>query len=175
MSAALDSQSVLRLPQRIDRYEVIGHLADGGMAEILLGRVPGESGFARAVVIKRVLKHLARTKEFEGMFLDEARIVSGIHHPNVVQVFDLGRDGDELFMVMEYLVGESAAGLMRRLAVLGESLEPVIGAHVVAEVCAGLHAAHELTDGNGNPQSLVHRDVSPQNVFIGYDGSVKLI
>jgi serine/threonine-protein kinase len=145
------------------------------MAEILLARLPGEHGFARAVVIKRVLSHLARVSEFETMFLDEARIMSGIHHPNVVQVFDLGREADELFLVMEYLEGESAAGLMRRLALIGESLDPYQAAHIVAEVCAGLHAAHELRDAGGNPQNLVHRDVNPQNVFVGYDGSVKLL
>ena len=93
---------------------MVAHLADGGMAEVVLGRLTGPSGFERAVVIKRILPHLARSRTFVDMFLDEARIVSRIRHRNVVQVHELGTDGDDHFLVMEYLEGESAGALSRR-------------------------------------------------------------
>jgi eukaryotic-like serine/threonine-protein kinase len=159
----------------IGRYEVLGLLATGGMAEILLGRLSGPSGFQRPVVIKRILPHLLRLPEFRTMFLDEARIVALIHHENVVQVSDLGSDNDSLYLVMEYLQGESVGGLLRRLTSRQQRMPAWLAAHVVAEACAGLHSAHELTDASGNSLGLVHRDVSPQNVFVTYDGGVKLL
>ena len=167
-----DTQSV---PCSIERYEVLGCLALGGMAEILLGRLRGPRGFARVVVIKRVLKHLCSSPAFVDMFLDEARIVAQIRHPNVVQVHELGQDGQDLFLVMEYLEGESVGGIARRMTALNRCVSPDAAAAIIADACAGLHAAHELTDDGGEPQHLVHRDVSPQNIFVTYDGAVKLI
>ena len=166
----------LAVARSVGRYEILGELATGGMAEILLGRLSGPSGFERVVVIKRILPHLAREPAFVAMFLDEARTVARIHHPNVVQVHELGGDGAgrDLYLVMEYLEGESAAGLLRRLRVAGEMLDPWLAAHVIAESCRGLHAAHELTDGEA-PLDVVHRDVSPQNIFITYAGGVKVL
>ena len=163
------------LPTRLGRYDVLGELATGGMAQILLARIVGPSGFERAVVIKRILPHLLRRESFVAMFLDEARIAAGIRHHNVVHVHELMRDGDDLSLVMEYLEGESVASLTRRMFTRDEPLAPRLAAHIVAEAAAGLHAAHELVDADGRPQSLVHRDVSPQNLFVTYDGQVKVI
>lgn len=160
---------------QIGRYEVLGQLATGGMAEILLGCISGPSGFRRPVVVKRILPHLAKVPEFRNMFLDEARIIAGIHHDNVVQVYELGSEGDSLYLVMEYLDGESVGGLLRRLATRSERPPYWLAAHVIAEACAGLHSAHELTNERGDLLGLVHRDVSPQNVFVTYDGSVKIL
>jgi serine/threonine-protein kinase len=162
-------------PSRIGRYQIVGPLAAGGMAEILLARLSGPSGFERIVVVKRILPHLAREPAFVSMFLDEARIVSGIRHPNVVQVQELGHEDGELFLVMEYLEGESASSLLKRSVARNEPLPPVLGAYIVAEACAGLHAAHELTDVDGKPQNIVHRDVSPQNLLVTYAGEVKVL
>ena len=162
-------------PTQMGRYHIVGQLASGGMAEILLGKIAGPGGFERAVVIKRIHPHLAAEPEFLKMFLDEARIISRIQHPNVVQVMELGREDDELFMAMEYLAGESLLGVVRRGASKKRLLPRPLAAHVMAKVCAGLHAAHELTDEEGNPLGLVHRDISPQNIFITYDGAVKLL
>jgi len=145
------------------------------MAEILLGKLHGPSGFERAVVIKRILPHLATQTQFREMFLHEAQTLSNLRHPNIVQVQELGQDGDELFLVLEYLDGESAFGLMRRLVRSGESLPFSLGMHIVAEAAAGLHAAHELTDDDGRQLGLVHRDVSPQNIHVLYNGQVKLL
>ena len=161
--------------ERVGRYEGAGRLATGGMAEILLGRLVGPSGFERPLVIKRILPHLAEQQSFVSMFLDEARLAAQIRHPNVVSVSELGQEGDDLYLVMEYLEGENAAGLIRRSMVTGKNTDFALCAYIVAEACAGLHAAHELTDPDGNPLRLVHRDVSPQNIFVTYGGAVKVL
>ena len=145
------------------------------MAEILLAKLMGPAGWEGAVVLKRALPHLARETEFREMFLDEARIMARIRHPNVVSVHELGQDGKNLFLVMEYLAGESVAGLWKRLIARAEKLDPMLAMHVVAECAAGLHAAHELADDDGHSLGVVHRDVSPQNVFLTYEGGVKLL
>jgi eukaryotic-like serine/threonine-protein kinase len=162
---------VAPLPPRIGRHQVIGYIATGGMAELFLGREPS----GRPVVIKRILPHLARQSSFVSMFIDEARIGSRAKHPNLVEVYELGQVGTDLFLVMEYLVGENLAGLLRRLTKKREQMSFGLSAYIIAEVCDGLHAAHELTDEGGNRLDLVHRDVSPQNVFVTYGGDVKLL
>jgi hypothetical protein len=162
-------------PERLGRYEILGLLATGGMAEVFLGRLMGPSGFERVVVVKRILPHLAREADFVDMFLDEARIVAKINHRNVIQVSELGRDGDELYLVMEFVEGESLGGFMRRHWGSEREIGFELAAYVIAEACAGLHAAHELSDEDGRTQEVVHRDVSPQNLMITYDGQVKVL
>lgn len=160
---------------------MLGQLAAGGMAEILLARLSGPADFKRAVVIKRILRSYAANTSFVKMFLDEARIVASLRHPNVVHVQELGEHVDaeantkEAFLVMEYVAGENASSLLKRSTASGDPLDPRLAAHIIAEACAGLHAAHELTDDDGQPQNLVHRDVSPQNLLVAYDGHVKLV
>jgi serine/threonine-protein kinase len=141
------------------------------MAELFLGKEPT----GRPVVIKRILPHLARQTSFVSMFIDEARIGSRAKHPNLVEVHELGQVGTDLFLVMEYLVGENLAGLVRRLTKRQERMSYGLCAYILAEVCDGLHAAHELKDESGTRLDLVHRDVSPQNVFVTYGGDVKLL
>ena len=163
---------VAPLPSRIGRHTVVGYIATGGMAELFLGKEPT----GRPVVIKRILPHLARQTTFVSMFIDEARIGSRAKHPNLVEVFELGQVGTDLFLVMEYLVGENLAGLVRRLTKRNERISYQLCAYIIAEVCDGLHFAHELKDDDsGKPLELVHRDVSPQNVFVTYGGDVKLL
>ena len=159
------------LPSKIGRHSVVGYIATGGMAELFLGQEPT----GRQVVIKRILPHLARQSTFVSMFIDEARIGSRAKHPNLVEVYELGQVSVDLFLVMEYLVGENLAGLVRRLTRRGERISYGLCAYIIAEVCDGLHYAHELVDEAGNPLGLVHRDVSPQNVFVTYGGDVKLL
>jgi serine/threonine protein kinase len=162
-------------PRKIGRYEILGRLAIGGMAEVLLGRLRGPGGFERAVVVKRILPHLALDRTVVDMFLDEARIIANLRHPNLINVHELGHDGSEFFMVMEFLEGETVAGLCRRLAMRGEQLDFAVAAHVVAEACAGLHAAHEAKTPEGRALEIVHRDVTPQNIFVTYGGGVHVI
>ena len=155
---------------RIQKLRRVVPLAIGGMAEILLGTLRGPSGFERPVVVKRILPHLASHAAFVSMLLDEGRLAARINHPNVITVQELGREENELFLVMEYLQGEAVAGIARRSRARGQRLPPALCAHVIAEACSGLHAAHELRAADGTPQELVHRDVSPQNIFVTYDG-----
>jgi serine/threonine protein kinase len=159
---------------RIGRYHVVGKIAQGGMAEVLLAKLVGPQGFERPVVIKRILPNLVNDKKFIEMFLDEAKLIAGIRHPNVVQVQELSEAG-EYFLVMEFLAGETLSSVMRRLAAKGKRLPYAVCAYIVAEAAAGLHAAHELRDGSGERRNVVHRDVSPQNIFVCYDGVVKVI
>ena len=159
----------------VGRYQVLALLATGGMAEVFLAKLQGARGFERAVVLKRVLPHLARQAHFRTMFLDEAKVVAAIAHPNVVQVHELGEEEDDLFLVMEYVAGESLATLLKRVAGDGERLPAHVAAFIVAQAAAGLHAAHELIDDEGQSLEVVHRDVSPHNLMITYDGQVKLL
>jgi eukaryotic-like serine/threonine-protein kinase len=159
------------IPAKIGRHQVVGYLADGGMAEIFLGKEHD----GRPVVIKRILPHLARQQNFVSMFIDEARIGSLVHHPNVVEVYELGQVGLDLFLVMEYLAGENTNGLMRRLTSRNERLPYALAAHIVAESAAGLQHAHELCDEGGTPLHLVHRDISLSNIFVTYGGEVKVL
>jgi len=162
-------------PDTLGGYAVLGRLATGGMAELFLGRRLGPAKSSPAVAIKTILPHLARNSRFVTMFLDEAKIAASIRHPNVVHVEELGTDGDELYMVMEYLAGEPVSVLHQRLVSRGRSLEAWLGAFVVAEACGGIHAAHELRDDDGSLRNVVHRDLSPPNIFVTYDGRVKII
>lgn len=145
------------------------------MAEILLGRLTGPSGFERSVVIKRILPAYAEERQFVEMFLDEARIAARIHHPNVVQHQELGEDGEQLYLVMEYLDGESLASVQRRARSRDDRLSYAEAVHVIASAAAGLHAAHEMTDHEGEALGIVHRDISPQNLFVTYRGGVKVM
>jgi serine/threonine-protein kinase len=165
------AQTEAPLPSKIGRHQVVGYIATGGMAELFLGKE--QTG--RPIVIKRILPHLARQPSFVSMFVDEARIGTLMKHPNLVEVHELGQVGTDLFLVMEYLVGENLVGLVRRLVRRGEQMSYALAAYIIAEVCDGLHAAHELTDHDGNRLDLVHRDVSPQNIFVTYGGDVKLL
>ena len=165
----------VQTPATIGRYDVLRPLAVGGMGEILLARLRGPGRFQQHVVIKRIFPHLARDAEFRAMFLDEARIVAGLQHVNVVHVHELDAEGDDLFLVMEYLRGRNLAAVMKRLAERGERMPAALACHIASEACAGLHAAHELRDAEGRALHVVHRDVSPQNLFVTFEGDVKVI
>jgi eukaryotic-like serine/threonine-protein kinase len=162
-------------PRQIGRYEIVGRLAVGGMAEVLLGRLRGPHGFERPVVIKRILPHLALQRSMVELFLDEARIIANLRHPNLINVHELGDESGEYFMAMEFIAGESLSGLCRRLARRHEQLDLNLAAHIIAEACAGLHAAHTATSPDGRPLEIVHRDVSPQNILVTYSGGVQVI
>ncbi len=164
------------LPKKtMGRYELLALLAMGGMAEIYLARLTGLRGFERLAVVKRIRPHLAREPRFVEMFIHEARLAARLNHANIVQIYDLGRDGDDLYIAMEYLDGENLAYLVQRCAALKRPLPFELAAGILAQVCDGLDHAHALTDEAGNPLHLVHRDVSPQNVIVQYDGQVKLV
>jgi serine/threonine-protein kinase len=162
-------------PHIVGRYAMYGEIAAGGMATVHYGRLLGPVGFSRTVAVKRLHPHFAKDPEFVAMFLDEARLAARIRHPNVVQTLDVvARDG-ELFLVMDYVQGESLSRLVRAAR---EQARPIPLAIVSALLCAalhGLHAAHEATNENGEPLGIVHRDVSPQNVLVGADGVPRVL
>ena len=160
---------------RLGRYTVLKHLATGGMADVLLGRTDGIEGFERHVVLKRIKPEHARDQRFIRMFLDEARVAANLHHQHIVQVHDIGESAGEYFIAMEYIHGEdvrtilSSASKSRAHVPLGHAIA------LVSAAAAGLHYAHERRGTDKRPLGIVHRDVSPSNILVGYDGSVKVV
>ena len=159
----------------VGRCEMFDEIACGGMATIHLGRMRGAGGFSRTVAIKRMHPHISRSPDFVAMFLDEARIVARVSHPNVVSTLDLVEDEGDLFIIMEYVEGLSLAALLRAARGLGERAPLNVTARVVAETLRGLHAAHEATDEDGDAMHIVHRDISPENVLVGVDGYPRVL
>jgi serine/threonine-protein kinase len=159
----------------VDRYELVAELASGGMATVYVGRVRGAVGFSRTVAIKRLHPQFARDPDFVAMFLDEARLASRIRHPNVVPTLDVVTSAGELFVVMEYVLGETLSSIARTLRASGEPMPLPIAASIASGMLLGLHAAHETVDEGGRPLDIVHRDVSPQNVIVGADGIARLV
>ena len=163
-------------PVTLGKYELIKRIATGGMAEIYLARVSGLPGFEKIVVLKRILPQLASNQEFVQMFLDEARVAATLHHPNIVQMYDIGAVDGNYFISMEYLHGEDLRAIARAMRAKGQDrvpLEHALG--IVVGIAAGLHYAHEKVGFDGKPLHIVHRDVTPQNIFVTYDGGVKLV
>ncbi len=159
----------------VGRYALYGAIAAGGMATVHLGRLLGPVGFSRTVAIKRLHAQFASDPEFVSMFLDEARLAARIRHPNVVPTLDVVATGGELFLVMEYVPGESVSRLYRALRDRHQTIPLRILSAVMAGVLHGLHAAHEAKDERGHPLGIVHRDVSPQNVLVGTDGVPRVL
>jgi serine/threonine-protein kinase len=160
--------------QTLGRYEFLLPIAEGGMASVWAARLKGSRGFSKTVAVKTMLPSVSDDPQFEQMFLDEAQIASRIRHPNVVEILDLGEEEEVLYLVMEWVDGEPLSNL-RRAATKSGGIPRNIAIRVVADACAGLHAAHELRDENGQLVGLVHRDISPQNVLITFDGVVKIV
>jgi serine/threonine protein kinase len=160
---------------RLGRYELIARLAVGGMAEVYLARHGELTGFKTLVVVKKVLPHLAENPEFISMFLDEARIASLLDHPNVVRIVEVGRAENDYFLAMELVQGKPLGSLIRRSIERQQPLDPKLAALILANTAAGLHHAHGVSDAEGHPLGLVHRDVSPKNILISFEGGVKVI
>jgi eukaryotic-like serine/threonine-protein kinase len=156
------------------KFSLVARLATGGMAEIFLARLVGAAGFEKLVCIKRILPHLARDKQFVAMFFDEARIAARISHPNVCQVFELGEIDGSYYIAMEYLEGVPLA-CFRRHDYYGPAPDPRLVAGIAIQACEGLHHAHGLKHSDGSVMEVVHRDVSPQNLFVTADGAVKVL
>jgi serine/threonine-protein kinase len=158
----------------LGRYEIVGQLGSGGMGSVFLGRTVGPGGFERLVALKTIHPHLSSHGLWVRMFLDEARLSAGIRHPNVVPVFEVGEDGGRYYLVMEYVSGEALHRLLTRLWRQQRQIPYELAAHIAFSISEGLHAAHELTDSHGTLLGVIHRDVSPKNILIGYDGVVRL-
>jgi tRNA A-37 threonylcarbamoyl transferase component Bud32 len=145
------------------------------MAELFLAEVQGLGGFHKQVVLKRILPQLAENTQFVRMFLDEARLAATLHHPNIAQVYDIGRDGQSSFFSLEYVEGRDLRDVCRAFLRRGEKIPLEHACTIVAQAAAGLHYAHEKLGPDGEPLHVVHRDVSPANVLVTYEGSVKIV
>ena len=162
-------------PVTLGKYRIIAKLGTGGMAEVYLAIAHGAMNVNRLVVLKRLRDEQANDDAAREMFLDEARLAARLNHPNVIQTFEAGSEGGSWFLAMEYVEGQPFSRVLSKLKQGSRSLEPRLAARIVADALAGLHYAHELTDFDGTPLSIVHRDVSPQNIMIAYGGVSKIV
>jgi serine/threonine protein kinase len=160
---------------RFGKYILLHQLAVGGMAEIYLAKQTGLEGFEKLVVLKKILSTMTEQREFVEMFVNEARIAARLNHPQIVQIYDLGRVKNSYFIAMEYVHGEDLRAISKASSKRGAPLPFWHVARVIGELLQGLHFAHTRTDGRGQPMCIVHRDVSPQNILVSYEGTVKIV
>lgn len=165
----------VKAPVIAGKYTLLRRLGHGGMAEVFLAKQVSEGGFEKLVVLKRILPHLATGAEFVTMFLDEARVAADLRHPNIVTIVDVGRAGETLFMVMEFLHGQDVRKLQRKVAAFGQMIPFAHACQMVIDSAAGLHYAHTKLDLQGRPLDIVHRDVSPQNIIVSFEGGTKIV
>ncbi len=161
--------------QTLGKYQLVQKLAVGGMGEVWLARQKGPVGFEKLVVVKTLLKHLKEDTEFVNMFFDEARIAAVLSHPNIAQIYDLGEDGGEYYIAMEYVHGMSLRDVVVYALERGTGMPLALKCRVIADAAAALDFAHRAKTPSGQVLDLIHRDVSPQNILVGFNGVVKLI
>jgi eukaryotic-like serine/threonine-protein kinase len=169
---ASDPGDTLSPGDAIGRYQLTSLLASGGMGQVWTAR-PSGAGFARTVALKLVRADMSGDENYARMFIDEATVASSIHHPNVCETYELGKHGDRLFMAMEWVAGDSLAGLLRQGDAL-VALDLRVAARIIADACAGLHAAHETVGPDGALLGVVHRDISPPNILVSMQGQAKV-
>ena len=161
--------------ERLGKYQLVQHLASGGMANVYLARLSGPGGFERHVVLKTLRTDGVADPALLPMFLDEARVVATLHHQHIAQVYEVGSEDETYFLAMEYVHGETVRQVLETAVEHERTLPLAFGVTVVCAAAAGLHHAHERRGASGAPLGIVHRDVTPSNVIVSYDGSVKLI
>src|SRR5256885_4362879 len=161
--------------EQFGKYQLIRKIGTGGMAEVYLARTTVAQGLNKTLVIKKIHSAYARSKQFVTMFVDEAKIALGLNHPNIIQVFDFGAVGDTYFLAMEYVEGIDLLRLLQEAARARVRLPYGISAYIVQQVVKGLDYAHRKTDEFGQPLGIVHRDISPQNILLSWDGGVKIV
>ena len=167
--------TTLPTPAVVGRYELVAELATGGMGAVYLARLRGPAGFGRTVAIKRLHPHLAKQAAFRNAFVDEARLASRVTHANVVQTLDVVDVEGELYLVMEFVLGEPLSVVWRHARDAGRAIPRAVAIGIASQVLQGLHAAHEAVDEQGKALGIIHRDVSPQNVLVGADGIARII
>jgi len=165
----------MKTSRSFGRFRLLMEMAKGGMATLYLARLSGPEQFEKLLVLKKIHDHLAEEAEFVSMFLDEARITALIHHPNVVTIFDMGQVDGSYFIAMDYVHGENMTVVLRAAVRQKKGFGWPYAARIVADAAAGLHAAHELRGPDGRPLGVVHRDVSPQNILVSYDGNTQVV
>ena len=158
-----------------DKYVLVEHIATGGMAEIYRAQYAGIEGFAKELVVKTLREDFAARPDVVEMFLDEARVAATLTHNNVVHTYDLGEIGDDYFIAMELLKGEELVQVLRTSMQVGRPIPLEIGIGIIMQSCEGLHYVHTRVDDSGRPLGLVHRDINPTNIHVGYDGTCKVL
>jgi serine/threonine-protein kinase len=175
VTSPLSASQGPRIPERVGRYEILMPIASGGMATVYLARPTGPiRGVDRDVALKLTHAHLRKEKEFAHHLVEEAKLAAGIHHPNVVAILDVGDDPLGIYLVMDYVDGDTLGNLMLQAQKDGSAVSLAVGLRVVLDGLAGLHAAHELSGPDGTSLGLVHRDFTPQNILVGLDGASRL-
>ncbi|MFO0680341.1 MAG: serine/threonine-protein kinase, partial [Polyangiaceae bacterium] len=157
------------------KYQLFATLGRGGMADVFLAVARGPMGFNKLAVVKRLRTALSEEPAFLSMFLDEARLAARLSHPNIVHTYEVGEESSSYFIAMEYLEGQPLNKIIKEAAKTQKKVDPALAARLVADALHGLHHAHELKDYDGTPLRIIHRDVSPHNIFVTYDGIVKLV
>jgi serine/threonine-protein kinase len=159
---------------RFGKYNLLHRIAVGGMAEIFLARQEGLEGFEKTICIKRIRPHLSKQRNFVNMFLNEAKLAAQLSHPNIVQIYDLGKISDSYFIAMEYISGRDMSRIVPKAEKMGIPFPMIYALRIASNVCEGLYYAHTKTDTFGNPLNIVHRDVTPENILVGFNGTVKI-
>ena len=162
-------------PQKFGKYQLLDKIATGGMAELYRAKVMGDYGFEKQVAIKKILPHLSDEGNLVKAFIDEAKLAALLQHQNIVQIYDFGNMNGEYFIAMEYLFGKDLRKLTYKAKEKGVSFDLENTLYVISRVCAGLDYSHNLKDLKGKPLNIIHRDINPQNIFITYEGQVKII
>ena len=170
-----ETSSAYKLPRLFGKYYLLELINVGGMAEVFKAKMFGVEGFEKIVAIKRILPEVAEDAEFIKMFVDEAKIAVKLQHPNVVQIFELGKIDGSYFIAMELINGKDIKTIRKRLKRVDLLMPVEQSAYIISQVCEGLDYAHRKTDEKMNPLNIVHRDISPQNMIVSYEGTVKLI
>lgn len=161
--------------EKFGNYTLLERIGVGGMAEVFLARHSGVEGFEKDIVIKRIRPNLSDSASFVNMFFSEAKLASQLSHPNIVQIFDLGKIGESYFIAMEYIAGRDMSVMIPKAKSLGIPFPPEYALKIISNVCEGLYFAHTKTDDLGNPLRIVHRDISPENIRIAWTGTVKIL
>jgi serine/threonine protein kinase len=164
-----------RSDTRLGAYEIIRRLARGGMAELFLARTVGPNGFEKVVALKKILPKYTERQKYISLFCDEARLAASLNHANIVQVYDIGLDSGNYFFAMEFLHGQDVRSILHRAWREGEKMPIRFAVQIATQVAAALHYAHEMKRPDGSVVDIVHRDVSPSNIIVTYDGAVKLL
>jgi len=163
------------LTQKFGKYHLLNRIAVGGMAEIFVARRDGMEGFHKTIVIKRIRPHMSEEPAFVNMFLNEAKLAADLNHSNIVQIFDLGRIGKSYFIAMEYINGHDMRAIVPQAEKMGIPFPLEYSLKIAREACEGLYYAHRRADEQGNPLNIVHRDVTPENIMVSFDGEVKIL
>src|SRR5690554_6324474 len=171
----MSEPGILPKPIPFGKYYLLERVNVGGMAEIFRAKAFGVEGFERLLAVKKILPSIAEDESFINMFIDEAKIAGQLNHPNIAQIFDLGKVDDSYFIALEFISGKDLKTSFERARRQGEKVSIPRICYIISKICEGLGYAHDKKDSQGQPLHIVHRDVSPQNIIVSYEGEVKVI